>query len=112
MAVAGSGPVTDAGPVHFALDRVRAKYPDMVLVHGGGQGAEKIAARWAEARGIHQVVCKPDWNAHGRAAPFRRNDQLLRLLPKGVIGFPGSGISENLLDKAQSNWAYRLRELC
>ena len=100
VAVAGSGPVTDAGPVHFALDRVRAKYPDMVLVHGGGQGAEKIAARWAESKGVHQVVCKPDWNAHGRAAPFRRNDQLLRLLPKGVIGFPGSGISENLLDKA------------
>ena len=100
VAVAGSGDVEDAGPIHFALDRVRAKYPDMVLVHGGGPGAEKIAARWAEARGVHQVVCKPDWNAHGRAAPFRRNDQLLSLLPKGVIGFPGSGISENLLDKA------------
>lgn len=50
VAVAGSGPVSDAGPVHFAVDRVRAKYPDMVLVHGGGQGAEKIAARWS-ARG-------------------------------------------------------------
>ena len=100
VAVAGSGDVEDAGPIHFALDRVRSKYPDMVLVHGGGPGAEKIAARWAEARGVHQVVCKPDWTAHGRAAPFRRNDQLLSLLPKGVIGFPGSGISENLLDKA------------
>ena len=100
VAVAGSGDVEDAGPIHFALDRVRSKYPDMVLVHGGGPGAEKIAARWAEARGVHQVVCKPDWNAHGRSAPFRRNDQLLSLLPKGVIGFPGSGISENLLDKA------------
>ena len=100
VAVAGSGDVEDAGPIHFALDRVRSKYPDMVLVHGGGPGAEKIAARWAEARGVHQVVCKPDWNAHGRAVPFLRNDQLLRLLPKGVIGFPGSGISENLLDKA------------
>ena len=25
---------------------------------------------------------------------------MVSLLPKGVIGFPGSGISENLLDKA------------
>ena len=100
VAVAGSAPVEDAGPVHFALDRVRGKYPDMILVHGGGPGAEKIAARWAEARGVDQVVCKPKWNAHGRSAPFRRNDELLNLLPKGVIGFPGSGISENLLDKA------------
>jgi len=82
------------------LSTVLDKNPDKMLVHGGGPGAEKIAARWAESRGVHQVVCKPDWNAHGKAAPFRRNDQLLSLLPKGVVSFPGSGISENLVDKA------------
>ncbi len=100
VAVTGSKPVDDADRICAALDQVRTKYPDMVLVHGGGPGAEKIAARWAESRGVHQVVCKPDWNAHGRAAPFRRNDELLRLLPKGVIAFPGSGITDNLVDKA------------
>ena len=100
VAVAGSKPVSDAETIYSALDSVRAKYADMVLVHGGGPGAEMVAARWAESRGVHQVVCKPDWNAHGRAAPFRRNDELLSLLPKGVISFPGSGISENLVDKA------------
>ncbi len=76
-------------------------YPDMVLVHGGGPGVERIAASWAEKRGVHQVVCKPDWDRHGRAAPFRRNDDLLNLLPKGVIAFPGSGITDNLVDKAR-----------
>ena len=96
VAVTGSKPVENADGICSALDRVHGKYPDMVLVHGGGPGAEKIAARWAE----HQVVCRPDWGAHGKAAPFRRNDQLLRLLPKGLISFPGSGISENLVDKA------------
>ena len=55
-----------------------------------------------ERNGIHQVVCKPDWNRHGRAAPFRRNDELLNLLPKGVLAFPGSGITDNLVDKATS----------
>ena len=102
VAVAGSKPVDDANRICAALDNVRTKYPDMVLVHGGGPGAEKIAARWAESKGVHQVVCKPDWNAHGRAAPFRRNDELLNLLPKGVIAFPGSGITDNLVDKAVS----------
>ena len=48
------------------------------------------------------MVCKPDWDRHGRAAPFRRNEELLNLLPKGVIAFPasGGGITENLIDKA------------
>ena len=70
-------------------------------MHGGGPGVEKIAASWAERNGVHQIVCKPDWGRHGRAAPFRRNDDLLNLLPKGVIAFPGSGITENLVDKAR-----------
>ncbi|WP_428098027.1 DUF2493 domain-containing protein [Candidatus Rariloculus sp.] len=100
VAVAGSKPVDDANPICSALDQVRSKHKDMVLVHGGGPGAEKIAARWAESKGVHQVVCKPDWNAHGRAAPFRRNDQLLNLMPKGLLAFPGSGVTENLVDKA------------
>ena len=102
VAVAGGKEAGDAGKIIAHLDRVKAKYADVVLVHGGGPGAEKIAAGWAERNGVHQVVCKPDWNAHGRAAPFRRNDELLALLPKGVIAFPGSGITDNLVDKARA----------
>ena len=95
IAVAGGKDVTDIDAIFARLDRARAKYRDMVLVHGNGPGVERIAAKWAERHGVHQVVCKPDWNAHGRAAPFRRNDDLLNLLPKGVIAFPGSGISDS-----------------
>ncbi len=101
IAIAG-GKDGDPDAVFRKLDGARKKYPDMVLVHGGGSGIEQFAARWAEARGVHQVVCKPDWNTHGRAAPFRRNDDLLNLLPKGLILFPGSGITANLGDKAES----------
>ena len=100
VAVAGGKQVSDARAVLARLDKAKAKYEDMVLVHGGGPGIERIAAQWAERNGVHQVVCKPDWSAHGRAAPFRRNDELLNLLPKGVIAFPGSGITDNLVDKA------------
>ena len=102
VAVAGGKEASDAGKIIAHLDKVKAKYADVVLVHGGGPGAEKIAARWAERNGVHQIVCKPDWDAHGRAAPFRRNDELLSLLPRGVVAFPGSGITDNLVDKARS----------
>ncbi len=85
VAIAGGKNVTDAGAVINRLDKAKAKYDDIILVHGGGPGVGRIAAQWAERNGVHQVVCKPDWNAHGRAAPFRRNDELLNLLPKGVV---------------------------
>ena len=101
VAIAGGRTVTDAGAVWSTLDRTHAKHGDMVLAHGGGPGVEKIAASWAEARGVDQVVCRPDWNKHGKAAPFRRNDDLLNLMPKGLIAFPGSGITDNLVDKAK-----------
>ena len=101
VAIAGGKDIADPAAVIAKLDQTRAKHADMVLVHGGGPGVEKIAARWAERNGVDQVVCKPDWDRHGRAAPFRRNDELLNLLPKGVIAFPGSGITENLVDRAR-----------
>ena len=101
IAITGGKTVADADAVWSTLDRTREKYGDMVLLHGGGPGVEKIAASWADARGVHQLVCRPDWNAHGKAAPFRRNDELLNFLPKGVIAFPGSGITGNLVDKAR-----------
>ncbi len=101
VAIAGGKDIADTAAVIRVLDKARAKHDDMVLVHGGGPGVEKIAASWADRNGVHQVVCKPDWDRHGRAAPFRRNEELLNLLPKGVIAFPGSGITENLVDRAR-----------
>ena len=101
VAIAGGKDVADPAAVTARLDQARAKYNDLILLHGGGPGVERIAAQWADRNGVHQIVCKPDWNRHGRAAPFRRNDELLNLLPKGVIAFPGNGITENLVDKAR-----------
>ncbi|HKG76532.1 MAG TPA: DUF2493 domain-containing protein, partial [Beijerinckiaceae bacterium] len=79
-----------------------AKHPTMVLLHGGTPtGAERIAACWADNRKVPHVAFKPDWARHAKAAPFKRNDEILTAMPIGVIAFPGSGISENLADKAR-----------
>ena len=74
----------------------------MVLLHGGSpRGAERIAACWAEQRKVPQIAFRPDWTRHAKAAPFKRNDQMLEAMPIGLIVFPGSGISANLADKAR-----------
>ncbi|MDE8343186.1 MAG: DUF2493 domain-containing protein, partial [Acidocella sp.] len=84
------------------LDKVHAKHPDMVLLHGGSpKGAERIAAAWADTRKVTQIAYRPDWTRHAKAAPFRRNDALLDALPIGVMVFPGTGIQDNLADKAK-----------
>jgi hypothetical protein len=84
------------------LDQVHTKHPDMVLLHGGSpKGAELIAAKWADNRKVPQVAFKPDWTKHAKSAPFKRNDAMLDTLPVGVLVFPGTGIQENLGDKAR-----------
>ncbi len=102
IAFAGGIECNDHTHIWAVLDKVHAKHPDMLLLHGGTpRGAEKIAACWADHRKVPQVVFKPDWTAHRKAAPFKRNDQLLDAMPIGVIVFPGSGVTDNLADKAK-----------
>ena len=102
IALSGGTDYNDHQRIWDALDKVRAKHPDMVLLHGGSpRGAERIAACWADHRKVTQVVFKPDWAKHRNAAPFKRNDQMLEALPIGLIVFPGSGITANLADKAR-----------
>src|SRR5208283_3762593 len=102
IAFTGGLEFNDHRAIWDRLDKALAKHPDMVLLHGGSiKGAERIAACWAEKRKAPQIVFKPDWTRHAKAAPFKRNDQMLEAQPIGVIVFPGSGISANLADKAR-----------
>ena len=96
------GDTADHKHIWAKLDQIHAKHPDMVLLHGGSpKGSEMIASRWADSRKVPQVAFKPDWTKHAKAAPFKRNDLMLNVVPIGVVIFPGTGIQDNLADKAR-----------
>ena len=102
IALTGGLDFNDHRLIWDRLDKVHAKHPDMVLLHGGSpKGAELIAAKWATNRKVPQIAFKPDWTKHAKAAPFKRNDAMLEVLPIGVMVFPGTGIQGNLADKAK-----------
>jgi hypothetical protein len=102
VAFSGGADYNDHRTIWDLLDKIRTKHPDMVLLHGGSpKGAERIASAWADNRHVTQIAFKPDWTRHAKAAPFKRNDAMLDILPVGVIVFPGSGIQDNLADKAR-----------
>ncbi|MCK1483102.1 DUF2493 domain-containing protein [Bradyrhizobium sp. 193] len=102
IALTGGLDFNDHKLIWDRLDKVHAKHPDMVLLHGGSpKGAELIASKWATTRKVPQIAFKPDWTKHAKAAPFKRNDVMLELLPIGVMHFPGTGIQDNLADKAK-----------
>ena len=102
IALTGGLDFEDHANIWARLDQSYARHPDMVLMHGGSpKGAEHIAALWAKHRKVPQIAFKPDWTRHAKSAPFKRNDAMLEVLPIGVLIYPGTGIQENLADKAR-----------
>lgn len=101
IAFGGGADWLDIDVIYRVLDKVHGRYPDMVLCHDGQtRGAEVAAAAWSEARGVAQIVFKPDFARHGKAAPFKRNDMMVAAGLTGVVLFPGNGITLNLGQKA------------
>ena len=47
------------------------------------------------------MLFQPDWNSPGKAAPFKPNDKMIETMPHGLIATPGSGITENIVDKSR-----------
>ena len=60
VAIAGGKDLTDPGAVFHRLDQTLAKYDDHVLVHGGGPGTDRLAAKWAERNTVHATEEDPD----------------------------------------------------
>lgn len=97
-----SGPAyNDHNRIWALLDKVLAKYPHIVLFHGRNPtGGEHIAV-WARARKITHAPFLADGERLEKAAPFRRNDQMLETLPRAVVASPGNGINANLVERAR-----------
>jgi hypothetical protein len=80
----------DAGRIFDALNWAQAQWPDMALATSGAKGAEKLAIRWAQQKGVAVVLARADFDRHGRAAPFRVNDEMLALEPVCVLTLANS----------------------
>jgi hypothetical protein len=72
----------DAARIFDALNWALAEWPDMALATTGAKGAEKLAIRWAQQKGVTLILARADFDAHGKAAPFRANDELIALEPE------------------------------
>ena len=48
------------------------------IVSGGAKGADTLAERYAEGKGIETKVFLPDWDTHGKKAGFLRNIDIVQ----------------------------------
>ncbi len=73
VAVVGSRSVTECAAL---VARLAELAPDQV-VSGGAAGADTLGAEWARANGVPLRVLRPDYSAHGPAAPHVRNGAIV-----------------------------------
>ena len=73
--------IDDANRIFDALNWARARWPQMKLATTGMKGAERIALNWARQKQVDVILARADFNRHGKAAPFRCNDEMIDLEP-------------------------------
>lgn len=71
------------------LDAIHAETPITLLIHGAASGADSIAARWAQMRGITEEGHPADWMKYDHRAGPIRNEAMLARNPDLVVAFPG-----------------------
>jgi hypothetical protein len=75
--------------VFNVLDGTHALSPITLLVQGGAEGADLLAAQWAHQNNIPCVTVEAEWHLHGKSAGPKRNRKMLLAYPDArVIGFP------------------------
>lgn len=99
------------GELCLILDKLHAEHKFTLVVHGdaGGykqdhrqrpvayKGADALAGRWCEDRGVQQVKVPANWTGQDKAAGMLRNQLMLDLIePELCIGFPG-GVGTNAM---------------
>lgn len=71
--VAGSRSFNDLPLMYSKLDYYLQKQNEVLIIHGGANGADKCAAMYAKDRNIKTKVFLPDWDKYGKKAGILRN---------------------------------------
>lgn len=77
LAIVGSRTFTDADLMWRTLNSARINGGFDEFVSGGAAGADTVAREWAQAYGFTLIEHLPDWERHGKAAGFIRNQKII-----------------------------------
>lgn len=102
LLVCGGRRYSDHTTLFAALDAIHAATPVSLVIHGGASGADALADRWANQRGIPAMVFEADWSNGKAGGPMRNRAMLLEGKPDLVVAFPGGSGTENMMGQARA----------
>ena len=83
LLIAGSRSITD-----FDLSEYIPPETDLII-SGGAGGVDTLAERYADAHRISKVIIRPKYELYGRAAPLKRNEEMVDMADAVLVIWDG-----------------------
>lgn len=80
--VAGSRTFKSYPRLRAALDHYlvnKLKTHDVVIISGTARGADQLGEQYAQERGLKCLQFPAEWDKYGKAAGYRRNEQMAQV---------------------------------
>ena len=102
--VCGGRDYSDTDKLSEVLNEVLLTCDDeLVIIQGGASGADRLAERWAQARGLTVRTYRALWGQYGkRAGPIRNQRMVDEGRPDLVVSFPGGRGTADMVRRAHA----------
>ena len=59
------------------------------IISGGANGIDRLAEKFADTHRISKYIIRPKYNLYGKAAPLKRNEEMIKFADKILIIWDG-----------------------
>lgn len=74
-----------------------------IIISGGAKGVDTLAESYADKHGISKLILRPKYNMYGKAAPLKRNEEMIALADNVLVFWDGKSKGTKFtIDKAKA----------
>ncbi len=81
--------VGSRGITHFSLSEHIPQGVELII-SGGADGVDALAEQYADTHKLSKLILRPQYNRYGRAAPIKRNEQMVAVADAILVIWDGA----------------------
>ena len=83
LMIAGSRSIKEFDLSHFVAEDTH------LIISGGADGVDTLAEQFADKNRISKLILRPRYDLYGKAAPLKRNEEMVELADKILVIWDG-----------------------
>lgn len=87
--IAGGREFNDYESLCTEVRRILTGKLDISIISGTARGADSLGAKYATACGYNLIQMPADWNKYGKAAGYRRNEEMAQIADMAIVFWDG-----------------------